>query len=159
MHQRILVVILFFLFSPAAFGGATAFGPDDPQGVSATEKFDSNGQPTGDIIVEGTISNVRFTADDVQQIGCRLRGNVSGDLSALCTAVDITEASYSCFSREPAIIEVVKSISPYSFVRFEMLGPLLGPGEQTIRLCSDLVVSTRSVHIPDSNVEKSKTPK
>ena len=166
MNKKIIAVISIFLFSPAAFGGATSFNADDPQGVSVTDVLDAEGNPTGKILVEGTMSSVRFTEDDVQQIGCRLRAVMrdEGDprptgLSAICTAVDINGTNYSCYSADPAMVEVVQAISPYSFVRFEMELELTPEGVPNLQFCEDLLVATRSQHIPDSSAEKGKTNK
>jgi hypothetical protein len=166
MKKKIVAILAIFLFSPAAFGGATTFSLGDPQGVSVTDVLDDGGNPTGKIIVEGTMSNVRYSADDVQAIGCRLRA-VSRDegdprptgLSALCTAVDIDGTNYSCFSADPAMIEVVQGISPYSFIRFKMELVFTSEGTPSLQFCEDLLVATRSQHIPDSTAEKSKTGK
>jgi len=164
MNNRVIAVIAIFLFSPAAFGGATTLSDGEPQDVTVEELLDEAGNPTGKILVEGTLSSVRFTADDVQKIGCRLRAVArdEGDprptgLSALCTAVDINGTNYSCYSADPAMVEVVKAISPYSFVRFEMELEFTPEGIPNLQFCEDLLVATRSQHIPDSSTEKGKS--
>ena len=98
--------------------------------------------------VEGSLVGVRFTKDKVQQIGCRMGGTRFGAALAVCAARDIDENTYFCFSFDPAVIEAAKSISPYSYVRFEFDGS----GE-----CEFLLVSVRSHHIPDKFTEKSKS--
>ena len=98
-------------------------------------------------LVSGSLVGVRFTEDDVQQIGCRVRGDIGGFPSVACFARDINENVYGCVSFDPALIEAGKSISPYSFVRFEFNQEFV---------CTSLLVSVRSHHIPDSNAEKSK---
>jgi hypothetical protein len=98
--------------------------------------------------ISGSLVGVRFTEDDAQQIGCRVRGDSGGVPSVACAARDINENTYGCFSFDPALIEAGKSISPYSFVRF-----VYDENSE----CISLLVSVRSHHIPDSNTEKSKS--
>ena len=151
MKGNVLLAILILLLSPVAFGGASNFGPDDTVGVSVTE---GDGSPTGgavgNVLVQGTLSYVRFTKDNVQQLGCQIFAS-AGFTSATCTGVDITGSNYTCFSSDPAIIDAIQSISPYSYIRYEMAGGIAQPGMAApVAQCENLLVATRSVHIPDS---------
>ena len=138
MKKIIATLISAILFTTAAQAG---FGPfiDD---VLVT---DLGGGLT---MVEGSLVGVRFADDDVQQIGCRVRGDKIGSSSVACAAIDINENFYFCFSFDPALIEAAKSISPFSYVNFTY--------DETAE-CGSLLVSVRSHHIPDANTEKSKT--
>ena len=98
--------------------------------------------------VRGSLVGVRFTDDDVQQIGCRIAGNRFGTPSVACHARDINENIHFCFSSDPALIEAAKSISPYSFVNYVF--------DETAE-CIFLLVSVRSHHIPDKETEKGKS--
>jgi hypothetical protein len=128
--------ILFTATAQAGLGLSSA-------GVAVTDLGE------GFTLVEGTMSSVRFTDDDVQLIGCRVRGNRGAPASVVCRARDINNVLYLCFSFDPALIEAGKSISPYSYVRFVR-------DDETAE-CDSLLVSTRSFHIPDKDMEKGKS--
>jgi hypothetical protein len=96
--------------------------------------------------VAGGLVGVRFTKDDVQQIGCGITADSGGAPIVVCNARDINEANYFCFSFDAALIEAVKSISPFSFVRFRF--------NETAE-CTSLLVAVRSHHIPDIRTENS----
>ena len=96
--------------------------------------------------VNGSLVGVRFTKDDVQQIGCRIGADSGGVPILVCTARDINEATYFCFSFDAALIEAAKSISPFSFVRFSF--------NETSE-CDSILVSVRSFQIPDIKTENS----
>ena len=98
--------------------------------------------------VSGSLVGVRFTDDDVQQIGCRVAGGAGGTPSVACIARDINKDTYFCFSFDPVLIEVGKSISPYSYVYFEY---------DEFSECTFILASTRYHHIPDDDTAKSKT--
>jgi hypothetical protein len=98
--------------------------------------------------VTGTLIGVRFTDDDVQQIGCRIASDRGATPFVSCFARDISANNHSCFSFDPTLIEAAKSISPYSFVRFIF--------DETAE-CVFLGVSVRSQHIPDKDTEKGKS--
>ncbi len=98
--------------------------------------------------VAGSMTGVRFTKDDVQTIGCRVRADIGGVAQVACAATDIDENGHLCFSFDPSMIDAAKSISPYSFIRFVY--------DQTAE-CTSLLVAVRSHHIPDKDTEKSKS--
>ena len=96
--------------------------------------------------VAGSLVGVRFTKDDVQQIGCGITADSGGAPIVVCNARDINEANYFCFSFDAALIEAATSISPYSFIRFVYDG---------MAECTFLMVAVRSHHIPDRGTENS----
>ena len=104
--------------------------------------------PGGGLIqVSGQMISVRFTKDDVQTIGCSISGNSGGVAQVACAATDIDENRHVCFSFDPSMIDTVKSISPYSFIRFIY--------DPTTAECTSLLVAVRSHHIPDIRTENS----
>lgn len=98
--------------------------------------------------VTGNLTGVRFTDDDVQQIGCSISSDRFATPFLACFARDINANNHRCFSWDPALIEAAKSISPYSFIRFIF--------DETAE-CVFLGASTRSFHIPDKDTEKGKS--
>ena len=100
----------------------------------------------GLIEVSGSLVGVRFTKDDVQFIGCGITADSGGVPIVVCNARDINEANYFCFSFDAALIEALKSISPFSFVRFRF---------NEIAECTSLLVTVRSFLIPDIRTENS----
>jgi len=138
MKKLITVLVSAILFASTAQAG---FGPF----IEDVTVTDIGG---GFTMVEGSLVGVRFTKDDTQQIGCRVRGDKGGAPNVRCAAIDINENVYFCFSFDAALIEAAKSISPYSYVNFIYDGT----GE-----CYSLLASTRSHHIPDKFTEKSKS--
>lgn len=100
----------------------------------------------GLIRVQGTMTGVRFTKDNVQTIGCRVRADIGGFFNVRCAARDIDGNGHVCFSFDASMIDVAKSISPYSFIRFIY--------DQTAE-CNSLTVAVRSHHIPDIRTENS----
>ena len=100
----------------------------------------------GLIQVGGTMTGVRFTKDDVQTIGCRVRADIGGFANVRCAATDIDGNGHVCFSFDASMIDAAKSISPYSFIRFVY--------DQTAE-CTSLLVAVRSHHIPDIRTENS----
>lgn len=100
----------------------------------------------GLIQVGGSMTGVRFTKDDVQTIGCRVRADIGGFFNVRCAATDIDGNGHVCFSFDASMIDVAKSISPYSFIRFIY--------DQTAE-CNSLTVAVRSHHIPDIRTENS----
>ena len=138
MKKLIAGLVSAILFAATAQAGQ---GPT----IGDVEVTDLGGGVTR---VTGTLTGVRFTDDDVQQIGCRIAGNRFGTPSVACHARDINENIHFCFSSDPALIEAAKSISPYSFVNYVF---------DEAAECIFLLVSVRSHHIPDADTEKSKS--
>ncbi len=138
MKKLIVGLLITMAFSTAAQAGQSAA----PLGV---EVEDLGGGITR---VQGVMSAVRFTDDDVQQIGCSVAVFQGGVPRVQCIARDIDENLYICRSFDPALIEAAKAISPYSFILFDFDGSAT---------CTTLLTATRSQHIPDSSSEKGKT--
>jgi len=138
MKKLIAGLVSAILFAATAQAGQ---GPT----IGDVEVADLGGGVTR---VTGSLTGVRFTDDDVQQIGCRIAGDRFATPFVFCFARDINENNHSCFSSDPALIEAAKSISPYSFVRFIF--------DETAE-CVFLGVSVRSHHIPDKATEKGKS--
>ncbi len=151
MKKLIAGLILAILITGTAQAGKAPVIED----VEVT--FNITTGPRGDLSltrVEGTMAAVRFTEDDVQEIGCRIAATRFEAASVVCLARDINAVLYGCISFDPAIIEAAKSISSYSYIRFEFGRVELGnpPSDQ----CEYLLVATRSSHIPDADTAKSK---
>ena len=98
-------------------------------------------------MVEGNMTAMRFTEDDVQQIGCRVAADQGSSPSVVCATREIDGTVRFCFSFDPALVATAQSISPYSYIRYEYDGS---------SECLSLLVSVRSHHIPDATIEKSK---
>jgi hypothetical protein len=128
----------------AIFFAATAQAGQGPI-IEDVEVVDLGGGLTR---VTGSLIGVRFTDDDVQQIGCRIAADRLATPFLACFARDINANNHGCFSFDPTLIEAAKSISPYSFVRFVF--------DETGE-CVFLGASTRSFHIPDKYTEKGKS--
>ena len=131
MKKLIAGLVSAILFAATAQAG---MGPN----IGDVEVTDLGGGVTR---VRGSLTGVRFTDDDVQQIGCSIAADRFGTPMVACFARDINANNHRCFSFDPALIEAAKSISPYSFVRFVF--------DETAE-CVFLFVSTRSFHIPDA---------
>ena len=138
MKRLIAGFVMTLAFGAAAQAGQSLL----PGGVIVT---DLGG---GETRVEGNMAAVRFTEDDVQQIGCRVAAVPGGAASVVCAAVDIDEILYLCFSADPALVATAQSISPYSYINFQY---------NESAECTFLLVSVRSHHIPDADTEKAKT--
>ena len=137
MKKMIALVIVTFSFAAPAQAG---FGPF----IEDLLVEDLGGGLTN---VSGSLVGIRFTADQTQQLGCRIAAGAGGAPSVACLGRDINENLYVCFSFDPVLIEAAKSISPYSFVSFAY--------DESAQ-CVNILVSVRSHHIPDSTTEKSK---
>ena len=105
-------------------------------------------QGDGTTVVEGNMTAVRFSEDDVQSIGCSVRNHPSGSPLVVCNANDLDSNSYFCFSFDSAIADALQSVSPYSWLQYQYDNVT----NERIRL----VVSVRSHHIPSAATEKSK---
>ena len=138
MKKLIAGLVSAILFTAAAQAGQ---GPT----IADVEVADLGG---GFTRVTGSLTGVRFTDDDVQQIGCRIAADRLATPFLACFARDINANNHGCFSFDSALIEAAKSISPYSFVRFVF--------DETGE-CVFLGASTRSIHIPDKDTEKAKS--
>ena len=138
MKKQIAVLVAAILFAATAQAGQGPIIGD----VAVT---DLGGGITR---VTGSMTGVRFTDDDVQQIGCSISSDRFATPFLRCFARDINANNHFCFSWDPALIEAAKSISPYSFIRFVF--------DETAE-CVFLGASTRSVHIPDKYTEKGKS--
>ena len=132
----VLVMVAFGFVAPAQAG----FGPF----IEDLVVEDLGGGLTH---VRGSLVGIRFTADETQQLGCSFAAGAGGVPRVACLGRDLNENNHFCFSFDPALIEVAKSISPYSFVSFVY--------DQTGQ-CTSISLSVRSHHIPDSTTEKSK---
>ena len=129
-----------------AFGAVAQAGESAPRwGVSVI----SLGSETE---VDGWMADVRFTEDDVQNIGCRvfaIREDYTATSAVVCEAIDIDGNEHSCYSSKPAFVDAAKSITSYSriFFRYDKAS-----GE-----CNNLQVMTESRYIPDAALEKGKS--
>jgi len=138
MKRLIAGFVMTIAFAAAAQAGQSLL----PGGVIVTDLGEGL---TG---VEGNMAAVRFTEDDVQQIGCRVAASPGVDASVVCAAVDIDENVYFCFSSDPAMVATAQSISPYSYISYAF---------DEFAQCTSLLISVRSHHIPDAAIEKAKT--
>jgi len=143
MKKIIVGLVSAILFAATAQAGQ---GPTIGDVLVATNATDPR-LPEGFTRVTGSMTGVRFTDDDVQQIGCRIASDRGAIPFLACFARDINANDYGCFSFDPALIDAAKAISPYSFIRFVFDGT----GE-----CVFLGPSTRSIHIPDKDTVKGK---
>ena len=105
-------------------------------------------QGDGTTVVEGNMTAVRFSEDDVQSIGCSVRNHPSGSPLVVCNANDVNSNNYFCFSFDSAIADALQSVSPYSWLQYQY--------DNVTNECIRLVVSVRSHHIPSAATEKSK---
>ena len=125
--QAIIFAILF-VFSINANAGLQL-----PSPVEVTVNPDGSGE------ARGSMSAARFSANDVEYTGCRLRG-AFGSVQVHCAAQDANEVLASCFSFDPTHVEAVQAITTYSWLFFSF---------DSDGVCQSVFVSTRSFHIPD----------
>ena len=106
MKKQIAVLVAAILFAATAQAGQGPIIGD----VAVT---DLGGGITR---VTGSMTGVRFTDDDLQQIGCSISSDRFATPFLRCFARDINANNHFCFSWDPALIEAAKSISPYSLL-------------------------------------------
>ena len=139
MNKVITVLIVAFIFA----------GPVQAGGGPVIEDLLITDLGEGFTRVEGSLVGIRFSDDEIQWLGCSIfafKDEVSKRVT--CLARDLGGNPYFCFSFDPALVEAVRSMSPYSYVAY-VYGET---GE-----CESIGVSIRSHHIPDSRTEKSKS--
>ncbi len=113
---------------------------------SEVEIVDSGG---GTFTASGSLASARFSDNDVEVIGCRLRGTAGVGSDVHCGARDSAGTTVNCLSTDAFIVEAVQAISAYSWLQIESVAGS----------CTQLHVSTRSQHIPKQRTQSSKKSK
>jgi hypothetical protein len=104
--------------------------------------------PSGNNSAAGSMAGARFSANTVEEIGCRVLGLANtGFVQVQCQATDAANNSLVCTSTAPEILAAAQAASAYAWFRFEV-----DPAGQ----CASLIVSTKSFHLPDSGNAKGK---
>jgi hypothetical protein len=91
-----------------------------------------------DSYASGTPSSARASADTTQYIGCDLDASKGGQLMAECHAMDSAGTEAWCSTQDPALVEVIKTVTPSTFVWFHGNG-----GE-----CATVYVSRDGRYLP-----------
>jgi hypothetical protein len=141
----IIAVVVAFI-SSAAYAGAF-------RGQELFIDFDNG-------YAEGTMWFVRSSDSDLESIGCSHKGSTEPVTSfddppsvpwpdgthmwAWCQARDADDNHVICFTRYQPHLLTLRSISPFSYIRFSFTEPL-AHGE---RECIRIDVSTQSNHLP-----------
>ncbi len=104
------------------------------------------------IDANGSMGNARFSANEFEFIGCRLRGFPDGGgMQVQCEAQDATgTVKLSCTSSDVALVATVQAISTYSWILFGIDNTGNNPLPPYGGECTQLFVSTRSFQIPDT---------
>jgi hypothetical protein len=130
--KKIVAASVLALGSAAAFAGLV-----QPAPVIVTLNPDGSGSASGDMAA------ARFSANDVEFIGCGVRrfSDPSGPiLFAFCQATTADEVAGFCETEDPALIESIDGLSDYSFITF---------GWNADGSCRAIGFSTQSFYIPD----------
>lgn len=124
---------LLVLSSSLAYAGAVS-----PASVEVEVFPDGSGFARGDMVTARTSDN------EYELIGCGIKGFASGgvSMSGFCQAADSEDNYVSCSTWKPHLLEVMKAIGDYSYVRFDF---------DDDGKCTRLDFSTQSLYLP-SNV-------
>lgn len=133
--MRLTKVILALL---AAFASAIVLaGASDSLNVAITMNPDGSGTASGNMVAARTANN------DVELIGCGIKGFKSGSPDfGFCQAVDADDNYVGCFAYKGNLMSTINAIGDYSYIRFDFDKN----GE-----CTRLDFSTQSFYLP-SNV-------
>lgn len=100
---------------------------------------------------KGSMGGVRFSTNDLEEIGCRVAGRASGYVDVQCQAVDADGNRLACVSAEPAIVAAAQSATTFAWIWFTTDSDIYtDPENPDVGTCERLYVSYKSFHIPDT---------
>lgn len=132
--RKLIGITVLALVSSLAFAGAV-----QPASVEIVVNADGSGSASGDMVT------ARTSDDDLEFIGCGIKGFVGGGFPSqfgFCQAGNSEVEFVVCFTTKVHLLEVMKGTAVYSFIRFIFDED----GE-----CTRIDFSTQSLYVP-SNV-------
>jgi hypothetical protein len=108
----------------------------------------------------GVMWPVRSSDNDVEYIGCSYKGveqpfhspnmpwNKPVTQYAWCHAMDASEEYVACFTKNQDLLDALKAISPFSYVRFEFVDLVEIPEGGWVGECTRFDFSIQSMHLP-----------
>jgi hypothetical protein len=108
-------------------------------------------------VAEGAMWPTRSSDNDVEFIGCSYKGAEEAVLSpfmpwnqpvkqwAWCQAMDPYGAYVACFTKSRNLLDALRAISPFSYIRFEFKNL----DARNIGECTRFDFSIQSLHLPD----------
>ena len=147
LQATFLVVVVLALIPVNVDAGAAAEA--DPAVKIVFETSDSGS-------AEGTMWLARSSDNDIELIGCSLKGQTKGQRGgsnwAWCRAKAVDGVEVLCMTENPYLLDALKGISPFSFINFEFKNAVDRGDGVWISECSRFDFSTQSLHIPDFTV-------
>ena len=98
---------------------------------------------------EGGMAAARYSNNDIEEVGCRIRSTAGVGSQVQCQARDANDVLIYCTSEDPQILEAARSISSYSWISFTT-------DQRQYGECLTLNISNKSFHIPDTDNVKGK---
>ena len=130
-----IVVGLLALMSSALYAGATS------KNTGVSIDLDEG-------VASGVMWATRSSKNDVEKIGCAYSG-VDSYNWASCAAVDAGGLYVWCFTDNPQMMDVIKAISPFSWVRFFFEDATYDEDDERWESdCTLIDISTRSQGLP-----------
>jgi len=129
--RHVLISAILAIFSSIAVAGLV-----EPVPVSVDEV---------NMIASGDMWTARTADNNVEFIGCGIREFDVGVTFGFCQAADADDVYALCFTDNPVLLDAVKSISDFSFVRFNWDVD----GE-----CTAIGISTQSFYLPNFKIQK-----
>ena len=137
------IAVLSVVFSITAVAG---FNKSEPVVVDLTE-----------FKASGDMWSARTAANGLDFIGCGREVNLDlGWDQGFCQAQDADGNFIGCLALDPALVKVIDTITPYSYIRFTTDGVepgFLFPGWH---ICTQIYVSTNSFYLPQAETAKKK---
>lgn len=132
MRMKLLTIGLLALSSSIALAGRV-----QPAPVVVVVNPDGSGQ------ANGNMATARFSANDVEYIGCGVRkfdnGAGGAIASGFCQASDAAGVTSYCSTQNAELLDVIENVSDYSFVTFAW---------NVDGICRTIGISTQSFYIP-----------
>ena len=133
-----IVVGLLALMSSALYAGATS------RNTGVSIDLDE-----GVGVASGVMWATRSSKNDVETIGCAYSGIDSYNWASRA-AVDADGLYLWCFTENPHMIDVIRAISPFSWVRFRFENATYNEDDERWESdCTQINISTRSQHLPE----------
>ena len=105
----------------------------------------------------GDMWSARTSANDLESIGCGREVNLDlGWDQGFCQAQDADGNFIGCLAFDPALVKVIDTITPYSYIGFTTDGAQLGFMPPGWHICRRIYVSTNSFYLPHSKTAKDK---
>ena len=134
---KVIAIAILGVFSGIASAGSVIDFP-----VEVLLNGDGSGSAAGNMV------SARFSANDVEYIGCGTRNIDAGDGSffkfGFCQAGNSVEEAAFCSTENPELIDALESISAYSFISFSF---------NDLGECTRIGLSTQSFYIPSGKAK------